>query len=501
MPREPESNPLPGPEDRRIVRRLVVAHLLLFAYFFQGGGWNQNARFDTVRALVERGTFEITAYAANTGDVAVVDGRVYSNKSPGQALLAAPVYAVAFAIEKAIGLDPGAPFVTTANAHLLTVATSGLPAALLVALLFVHFRRRGATRRDAGLLASAFGTGSLLLPYAGVLMNHLLAACLLFASWLLLFDDGERAGAGRRLAGGLCAGVAVLVEPIAAPAAGLFVLVLIVRKRRHAWPVLIGPLACALLLAGHNLASFGSVLASGYTASDRFKSPDLFLGVLGWPDPRRFLWLTVHPYRGLFWIAPVLLVPLLGVRRPRMWRPSAGEITAGFAIFSLLLFNLSFNGWTGGWAVGPRYLIPATPFLWAFALRGFRRFRRASGVLMALSTAIVLAVTAVRVMVPAPNGGDPIPLDPVRLSLGELAHGRVSTSSQSVLERRPHRAPENAWDSYNLGELVGLRGAWSLLPALILVAGCWLAPQTPSKRGIAAEGDSRPAASPGDPED
>ena len=39
----------------------IVFLLLLFsyAYFFQGGGWNQNSRFDQLRAIVEQGRLSI----------------------------------------------------------------------------------------------------------------------------------------------------------------------------------------------------------------------------------------------------------------------------------------------------------------------------------------------------------------------------------------------------------------------------------------------------------
>jgi hypothetical protein len=42
----------------------------------------QNSRFDLTRAIVEKGTFEISSYASNTGDLGLRDGKVYSNKSP-----------------------------------------------------------------------------------------------------------------------------------------------------------------------------------------------------------------------------------------------------------------------------------------------------------------------------------------------------------------------------------------------------------------------------------
>ena len=39
---------------RRVQWRLFVAAWVAFAFFHQGGGWNQNARFAMVRAVVER---------------------------------------------------------------------------------------------------------------------------------------------------------------------------------------------------------------------------------------------------------------------------------------------------------------------------------------------------------------------------------------------------------------------------------------------------------------
>src|SRR5438270_4481309 len=41
---------------------LFIACFFAFAYFNQGGGWNQNARFAEVRAMVEEGRFAIDDY-------------------------------------------------------------------------------------------------------------------------------------------------------------------------------------------------------------------------------------------------------------------------------------------------------------------------------------------------------------------------------------------------------------------------------------------------------
>ena len=61
-----------APGERRIERLLFAAAFVAFAWFHQGGGWNQNARFAMVRAVVEEGTFSIDSflvYAAAQGEL------------------------------------------------------------------------------------------------------------------------------------------------------------------------------------------------------------------------------------------------------------------------------------------------------------------------------------------------------------------------------------------------------------------------------------------------
>src|SRR3954447_10153177 len=47
------------PTSYRCELLLFLATFFAFAYFNQGGGWNQNARFAEVRAMVEEGRFAI----------------------------------------------------------------------------------------------------------------------------------------------------------------------------------------------------------------------------------------------------------------------------------------------------------------------------------------------------------------------------------------------------------------------------------------------------------
>ena len=449
-------------QDRHVRALLVIFFSFCYGYFFQGGGWNQNSHFDTIRAIVERGTVEITHFAANTGDFGVVSGRVYSNKPPGLPFAGAPVYFLAYHLERTLGLDPTAVAVVTFNAHLLTFWTSALPGVLLLVFLYQHFRGRGSTPREGAGLITAFGLGSLAFPYSGVMINHLLNACLLFGAWCLL--GRTRLTTWSSLIAGLLTGAAVLTESLAAPAAVLFLFYAALTHKKTVAAFLAGLALPLAVLATHNYLSFGSPLANNNSIqSATFNTPGALWGMLAWPDPIRFLWLTLHPFRGLFFTCPVLLVSLLSLPwPPRRW---AAGLKSGIPLAIVayhFLFNMSFNGWTGGWGVGPRYLIPALPFLFSFALPAARRLPMAYGGLATSSAVAMLSVTAVQVMVPAPNGGHPPLVSPVHWSLRELLAGHVSTSTQGILHYLPVNADE--WASYNLGELVGLDGLASLVP-------------------------------------
>ncbi len=74
------------------VRAVLIAGALFltYAFFYQAGGWNQNSRFDLVRAVVDEHTLRIDDYQANTGDKALIDGHYFSDKAPGLALVSVP---------------------------------------------------------------------------------------------------------------------------------------------------------------------------------------------------------------------------------------------------------------------------------------------------------------------------------------------------------------------------------------------------------------------------
>ena len=448
---------------------LFAVFCIVYGYFFQGGGWNPNSHFDTIRAIVERRALDITPAAANTGDIAVHNRKTYSNKGPGFAVLGAPFYYVLYHVERKLGCDTNDYQTVNLNAHVLTFLLSGLPGAILLLLLYRHFRNQAATIAESLCLAGAFGAGSLIFPYSGILMSHVLSTCILFATWQIV----SRPNVTRlQLAfAGLMCGIAVTVDTLSAPAALLFSLYVVLRRPfRDVLGFAVAASVIAALYFTYNKLTFGSIFTSNQTLEGGFQKKELVLCMLAAPDFERLYWLTVHPFRGLFYTCPVMLLALLSLPRKWRFREITLEAFVPIAIiFLYLAFNLTFNGWAGGWGIGPRYLIPVFPFLFSFALRGFRSFTTPALTLMAVSVLIMFSVSAVQLMVPAPNDKVDKRFDPVSDSVRRLKNGEISVSTQSMLDYVPTPSERAEWASYNLGEVVGLKGLASLLPVTLIL--------------------------------
>src|SRR5579862_1561342 len=114
---------------------------LSFIYFYEGGGWNQNSRFDLLRAIVERHTLQIDAYQSNTEDKAHFRGHYYSDKAPGLVFLAVPFAFAARAGMRMVGIDPESARGEYALSYIVTACAVALPTALAaVCLMFLSLR-------------------------------------------------------------------------------------------------------------------------------------------------------------------------------------------------------------------------------------------------------------------------------------------------------------------------------------------------------------------------
>jgi len=157
-----------------------------------------------------------------------------------------------------------------------------------------------------------------------------------------------------------------------------------------------------------------------------------------------------------------------------------------WAVAAFLWLGSSIPNWDGGWAPGPRYLVPMLPFLCALAAALLPALATASkrgvqarvlelstlglfAMLAALSVANLFAATAVKPEVPTEHQRPYSEWIWPKFEAGELS---VSTQSIDMIDNPPN-APRQAW---NLGMKIGLEGHASLVPLLVWVAASltWL---------------------------
>lgn len=338
---------------------LAAVVLLVVAPVMQPLMAQQASRYALTAALWEQGSVAVDDYAhLLTVDQAERGGRTYSDKAPGQPVLAVPAYA----LYRLVGGHSAAQARPFADPGLWAVSlwSAAIPAALLAVAMRRLALRVSPPHATAAALSLALGT--MLLPFATVLFSHVLSALLGLVAYLLLSREGARAG---DLAGaGLLAGVAVTVEyTLALLVVVVGVASLAAHRLRTAWFV-VGGLLPAVLLGVYHTVAFGGPFRPSYRYS-RFAAHQEGLVGAQLPRPQTFLAVVVGE-RGLFVLTPIVLVGLVGVVL-LVWRARGRRRRdAVVALACFTAFVALMSGWSnpfGGASPGPRYVVPALPFL------------------------------------------------------------------------------------------------------------------------------------------
>ena len=348
---------------------------------------NEFTRWAFDVAVLHDGALEVTRHVAQFGprfeDVAVRDGRFYMNKAPGTALLTIPAHA--FAELFSIALRP------TLTA--MRLAASTLPV-ILLALLFVRFGvAHGADPARIRTVVWMLLFATPLFAYGLLMFAHALVAAALFGAWMMLEEQ-------RPLAAGLLTGLAVASEYTAVFAAAVLLIAAISSRRmRTVARFIAGGIPFAVLLAAYHVAAFGSVLANPYSMSAHYRE----LHQRGWfglqfPSPVTAAKILFDPAYGLLVFSPVLILGVMALRdaRKRLSAPAWQSLVTTPAV--LLIVYAGYEFWYGGWNVGPRFLVPAVPFLLAPLL--FRPAGAAESVLAGASTCAVVTTTIAFPFVP-----------------------------------------------------------------------------------------------------
>jgi hypothetical protein len=475
-------------------RSLLIFGVTLFsyAYFYGGAGWNQNSRFDLVRAIVEQGTLRIDAYHENTGDKAFANGHYYSDKAPGLALLAVPIAGLTRPLLRVAGQDPSSPRGLLDLAYCLTVFTVALPMAAACACLFWIALQLGSSISASVFAALALGLATPMWAYSTLLWGHALAgACLVFAFACALRLHGNRSRGGDLfwgLALGLTAGWATVTEYPSAPASAMvagLALALVwnsgpPRRWRVGGSIAAGASICIVVLMAYQYAAFGSVFHPSYSYYPAGAFYWMKHGYLGLTYPRIdvALKLLFSCRRGLLFSGPAVLAAPFGLRL--LWKQPpthAAAVTAVAIAAYYFLFHASFSSWPAGWSYGPRYMSPGIPFLclglaplWDYARPVWRVI---VGALAAAGVGLTLMAVSVGAQPP-----DEFHCPLRQFYCPSFWAGRFSLNLGTTLIPA-EQGTNQVHGAFNLGELVGLHGLASLIPlwsiwALAAVLWLWI---------------------------
>ncbi len=358
---------------------LVLVAFLYAVYVLSSAGKfhivDEVSLFAVTESLATRGNVDTnpiawTQWVNSPGEVLGAfgpDGEVYSKKGPAPAVLAVPWYLLLRTLAHLnieLGLVQG------------TLLWNGLITALTAALLWLTSIRLGYRDRTGLVLGVLFGLCTIAWPYATHFFGEPVSALgllLTFYGLLTYRATGQLrwtwvAGIGAALVISTVIAHATLLVALAAyglqgvlahPPTGENSRATTIRRGLMAAIGFGLPLlAAGLLLLVYNYLRFGSFFDTGYhfDSGEGFTTP-IWQGLWG---------LLISPYRGVFWHTPLFIVALCFF--PAFFRRHRSEAIVILGL-SLLLVGLYSRWWMwwGGFAWGPRFLVPLTPF-WVLTL-------------------------------------------------------------------------------------------------------------------------------------
>lgn len=392
-----------------------------------------------------------------------LDGKPYAPYGPLAAVLAVPHHLAGRALASMIGIqrvprEQGLAWVIFVGG--ITMLASATAAALAV----VGFHRAtlslGTPPLIALQLSIVLGAASVLWPYATSFFSEaFLAAAFIWAAALLI-EARTAANPSTRVAIAalliVVAGLTKVTSLIVAPAFVLAVLVepSIAPPRRLRVAVVIGGaiLLAGALQLGWNAYRFGSPFEFGYDWSETIPVLPARAFAIG-DIPRGLAVLLFSPGKSLFLWAPILVVALLNATAT--WhrdRALAGGLAAALAVGLLVYAAYLFP--EGGYAHGPRHLVPIVPLLALAAAGPDTRGRKPSILYACAAVGFVIAIMATRVSYLEDQ------------ALRRDANGRVIANYYEQIDPAPGR-PNNRYRLEHIPFVTAVRtSGWSESPNL-----------------------------------
>ena len=380
----------------------ILVNLFFSAYYLDI--WltpNSVSRSLPVLSMYHKGSLVIDDYKVYTGDISRVQGHYYSDKAPFASLLVYPVYRFAkmagwagfdsatvsrypIYIWEYAGMKDGRGFVSPEISSVLVLGsffTGVIPFVLIILITFLSIRKLGGL--TPALISMAVFYSSFVFVYAGVFFGHILAGFFLFGAYLALSNRRHF------FLGGLSLGLAFATEYTIAIIIPIWFLQTILNGKsfKSTLNFILGMIPGGLFILLYNYSITGSAFTPLYTfvANEQYKGVSN-LG-FGFPRLAALNGLLFTANRGLFFYTPVLLVAGYYLVRNAIKRYSGStamekwtvvsSARGNFLVTAVVLYLLLISAhlmWTGGWAFGPRHLIPVVILLLYEAARYLAKY-------------------------------------------------------------------------------------------------------------------------------
>ncbi len=379
-------NILSDKKKKWFIAAFVCINLFLSCYYLDV--WitpNSTSRALPVITKYEDHTISIDKYKDFTGDKSQVNGHYYSDKAPLSTMMVYPFYYVykslgfkdisedklkeyPIYIWETVGLKDGRTFLLPKSSPVFIIGDiicGAVPFVIIVLITFLTVVKQRPKFSPVWLAVLPF-YGSFLFAYAGTFTGHLLAGFLLFLGYILLKEKRLF------LASGIVAGLAFATEyPIGIIFPIWAVLIYLNEKDIKKVLLFIAGVAPGVLFAmWYNYHVTGSAVTTSYS----YVSNEQYKGVsnigFSYPKPEAIWGLLFTRYRGILIYAPLLIVMGWYVIKQNVKNISNGTKTNFLILFIKNYFWITFlfyillisaNAiWWGGWAFGPRHLIPVT---------------------------------------------------------------------------------------------------------------------------------------------
>ncbi len=418
--------PTPPWPNRRFLLGLYLA--LLAIYLMSGAGHffstDHVAVYLVTESLLERG--ELALPGPMNDSLQGPDGKHYSMFGVGQSLVAMPLYILGKTVDGIAtpeikrlfgGVDLG-QWGGTVPIYFVSLLNQFL-SPLLCLLVLKFCLRLGYSRRTSLVTTLVFGLGTATWAYARDSFQHPLESLTLLAALYTLYAHRESLRPKHLLFAGSALGLGVLTRSnllLAAPLLAVYLFHLLATQAPRAqrssndqaprswlfvgatevrdwWRrgVERGAVRSILLLALPVTLSFALTLEINHIRHGSYLAFHPLAQAAGFSTPA---WVGLYgnllsPGRGLFLYSPPLILALFAASEFYRSHRAEALLFGALSLLYLLLYSL-YSYWDGGWAWGPRSLLPCLPYL-AIPLAGYVRSRKRA-VALALLTVLGIMV-------------------------------------------------------------------------------------------------------------